>query len=103
MFNFYIKKTKNFKCPVSIALLKNYIYVGFAFNLLSHLYLFFILIIFCKVKRAGISLIILWIKKTSFREAVMIKIIQTTAHLKLKFNLPNNLPSSCLQPSKREK
>ena len=35
-------------------------------------------------------------KKISFREAVMIKIIQTTAQLKLKFNLFNCLPSEWL-------
>lgn len=78
-----------------------YIYVGFAFNSLSHLCLFFILIKFCKVRRESISLISLKVKKISFREAVVIKATKTITQLKLKFSLSNNLPSAYLQSSWR--
>lgn len=100
---FMLKRQNHFKCPISIALFKKrfYIYVGFAFNSLSHLCLFFILIKFCKVKRESISLIFLKVKKISFREAVVIKATKTITQLKLKFSFSNNLPSAYLQSSWR--
>jgi len=55
-----------------------------------HICVFFILIMFCKVKREGISLIFLKVKKISFREAVVIKATKTITQLKLKFNVSNN-------------